>query len=90
MSAYNTALLNIAMICALLFARDSDEMQIVYIASYGVLVGGVAQIALHIYPLYRLGFVRLFVCGVGEVRWLFSQGIQLCAIIGDFIAALRR
>ena len=70
-SAYNTALLNIAMICALLFARDSDEMQIVYIASYGVLVGGVAQIALHIYPLYRLGFVRLFVCGVGEVRLAF-------------------
>ena len=70
-SAYNTALLNIAMICALLFARDSDAMQIVYIASYGVLVGGVAQIALHIYPLYRLGFVRLFVCGVGEVRLAF-------------------
>ena len=70
-SAYNTALLNIAMICALLFARDSDEMQIVYIASYGVLVGGVAQIALHIYPLYRLGFMRLFVCGVGEVRLAF-------------------
>ena len=70
-SAYNTALLNIAMICALLFARGSDELQIVYIASYGVLVGGVAQIALHIYPLYRLGFMRLFVCGVGEVRVAF-------------------
>ena len=67
-SAYNTALLNIAMICALLFARGSDELQIVYIASYGVLVGGVAQIALHIYPLYKLGFMRLFVCGVRELR----------------------
>ncbi|WP_342779749.1 murein biosynthesis integral membrane protein MurJ [Helicobacter canis] len=67
-SAYNTALLNIAMICALLFARGSDELQIVYIASYGVLAGGVAQIALHIYPLYKLGFMRLFVCGVGELR----------------------
>ena len=67
-SAYNTALLNIAMICALLFARGSDELQIVYIASYGVLVGGVAQIALHIYPLYKLGFMRMFVCGVRELR----------------------
>ena len=67
-SAYNTALLNIAMICALLFARGSDELAIVYIASYGVLVGGVAQIALHIYPLYKLGFMRLFVCGVRELR----------------------
>ena len=72
-SAYNTALLNIAMICALLFARGSDELQIVYIASYGVLAGGVAQIALHIYPLHRLGFVRLFVCGVGELRVAFFK-----------------
>ena len=72
-SAYNTALLNIAMICALLFARGSDELQIVYIASYGVLAGGVAQIALHIYPLYKLGFMRLFVCGVGELRVAFFK-----------------
>ena len=52
------------------------SMQIVYIASYGVLVGGVAQIALHIYPLYRLGFVKAFcVWGGGRCGWLFSQGI---------------
>ena len=73
-SAYNTALLNIAMIGALLLARDKDEMQIVYFVSYGVLVGGVAQVCLHFYPLYRLGFLRLLVCGVGEVRLAFVSG----------------
>lgn len=72
-SAYNTALLNIAMICALLLARDSDGLMIVYMVSYGVLVGGVAQVCLHIYPLYKLGFLRLFICGVGELR-LARQG----------------
>lgn len=72
-SAYNTALLNIAMICALLLARNSDGLTIVYMVSYGVLVGGVAQVCLHIYPLYRLGFLRLFVCGAGELR-LARQG----------------
>lgn len=72
-SAYNTALLNIAMIAALLLGHDRDGMTIVYMVSYGVLVGGVAQVLLHIYPLYKLGFVRLFACGVGELR-LARQG----------------
>lgn len=81
-SAYNTGLLNIAMICALLFARGSDELAIVYIASYGVLVGGIAQVALHIYPLYKFGFMRLFVCGVQELcvagltRVLFGKKVD--------------
>lgn len=73
-SAYNTALLNIAMIGALLLARDKDEMQIVYFVSYGVLVGGAAQVCLHFYPLYRLGFLRLLACGVGEVKLAFVGG----------------
>ena len=58
-NAYNTALLNIAMISALLLAQNKDSMQIVYMLSYGVLCGGVAQIILHFYPLYRLGFFKL-------------------------------
>ncbi|RDU69231.1 murein biosynthesis integral membrane protein MurJ [Helicobacter cholecystus] len=59
-SAYNTALLNVCMILALLYAKDQDKLQIVYCLSYGVLCGGVAQILLHFYPLYRYGFFRLF------------------------------
>lgn len=66
-SAYNTALLNIAMIGALWFARDIDDIRAVYILSYGVLIGGACQIALHFYPLVRLGFVRLLVVGLREI-----------------------
>ena len=59
-SAYNTALLNVCMILALLSAKDQDKLEIVYALSYGVLCGGVAQIVLHFYPLYRYGFFKLF------------------------------
>lgn len=59
-SAYNTTLLNLCMILALLYARDEDKLQAVYCLSYGVLCGGIAQIALHFYPLYRYGFFKLF------------------------------
>lgn len=59
-NAYNTALLNFAMIASLFYAKDMEKMQIVYILSYGVLIGGLAQMTLHFYPLYRLGFFKLF------------------------------
>lgn len=59
-SAYNTVLLNICMISALLYSKDQDKLSIVYALSYGVLCGGIAQILLHFYPLYRYGFFRLF------------------------------
>lgn len=72
-SAYNTALLNIAMISALFIAKDKDSLQVVYYLSYGVLVGGVAQVCLHFYPLYTLGFFRLFYCGFKELRLAFFQ-----------------
>ena len=73
-SAYNTALLNIAMILALFLAQGKDELEIVYFVSYGVLLGGVAQVGLHFYPLWKLGFWRLFVCGVLEIKKAFFSG----------------
>lgn len=70
-SAYNTALLNIAMIVALFLAQGKDELEIVYFVSFGVLLGGVAQVGLHFYPLWRLGFCKVFVCGVLEIKKAF-------------------
>lgn len=66
-SAYHTALLNIAMIFALFFARDRDSYQIVYFLSYGVLCGGIAQILLHCYALYKLKFFTLFLLGMRDM-----------------------
>lgn len=69
-NAYNTALLNIAMIAALLLAHDKQSMQVVYMLSYGVVCGGILQILLHFYPLYRLRFFKLLWVGVIELwQW---------------------
>lgn len=66
--AYSPALLNLAMILALLLAQGSESYQAILILSYGVLCGGVAQILLHCYPLWRLGFFKLLCAGFKELR----------------------
>lgn len=73
-NAYNTALLNIAMIAALFLAHDKDSMQVVYMLSYGVICGGIAQILLHFYPLYRLRFFKLLYIGAIELwQWIRTK-----------------
>jgi putative peptidoglycan lipid II flippase len=52
-TAFSTALLNIAMIVALLLAKDLDQYEIVYYLSYGVICGGMLQVIVHIIALKR-------------------------------------
>lgn len=66
--AYSPALLNFAMIIALLLAQESETYTAVLILSYGVLAGGMAQILLHFIPMQRLGFLKLLVCGTKELK----------------------
>ncbi|CAM2948485.1 murein biosynthesis integral membrane protein MurJ [Helicobacter burdigaliensis] len=66
--AYSPALLNVAMIIALLIAKDSASYDAVLILSYGVLAGGIAQILLHFYPLKKLGFLKLLYAGFKELK----------------------
>ena len=80
-NAYNTALLNIAMILALYYSQDFDKLQIVYILSYGVLCGGVAQILLHFYPLYSLGFFRLFWLSALKARQFWGKNKKKTQIL---------
>lgn len=80
-NAYNTALLNIAMILALYYSQDFDKLQIVYILSYGVLCGGIAQILLHFYPLYSLGFFRLFWLSALKARQFWGKNKKKTQIL---------
>lgn len=66
-SAYSSILLNLGMIFALFFAADYRDIQIVYFLSYGVLIGGVAQILLHFYPLLKYRFWRIFRAGFSSI-----------------------
>lgn len=84
-SAYNTALLNIAMICALFLSYNKDGLEVVYFLSYGVLCGGVAQICLHFYPLFRFGFFRLFICGIKEIYIAFFKILPKSASLAKTI-----
>lgn len=67
-TAFSTALLNVAMITALLIAKDMEKMDMVYALSYGVLAGGVLQVAVHLIAakkrnvlrLLKVGFIRFF------------------------------
>ena len=78
--AYNTVLLNLAMIFALLFAKaeNLDLLEATYVLSYSVLVGGVCQIILHFYPLYSQGLWRLQALGLLRIKkWRRQSGLRL-------------
>lgn len=85
-SAYNTALLNLFLILALFCYRNQELIEIVYILSYAVLLGGLAQIAIHFYPLYKSGMMRLQFIGMKQIRKYIKkkQFSELLNDIKDF------
>lgn len=83
-NAYNTVLLNIAMIVAMIpyqfqtTLTDRELFQAVYVLSYSVLVGGVCQILIHFYPLYVSGIWRLQYIGMLSLkRWYKDSGVTI-------------
>ena len=62
-TAFSTALLNIAMIAALLLSQDYDKKTISYVLSYGVLAGGVLQVLAHVISIKRHHLVKIFFVG---------------------------
>jgi putative peptidoglycan lipid II flippase len=63
-TAFSTALLNVAMITALFIAKDMQKLDVVYALSWGVLAGGVLQVAVHILAAKKRGVMRLLTVGV--------------------------
>jgi putative peptidoglycan lipid II flippase len=53
-SAYSTALLNISLIFALLLSQNYDKYIITYYLSYGVIIGGVLQVVVHLIAIKKL------------------------------------
>jgi len=62
-SAFSTALLNIGMIGALLLFQGYDKKTIVYALSYGVLIGGLLQVLIHVVALKKDNFFKFFALG---------------------------
>ena len=62
-TAMSTVLLNLSMIAALLLFMKSDPKTIAYALTFSVLVGGLLQVIVHIFTLYKLNLVRLLTGG---------------------------
>lgn len=67
-SAFSTALLNISLILALYFSQDKSQAEIVYYLSYGVVVGGILQLTVHIIALQKIGLSKLIIGGFKHLR----------------------
>lgn len=63
-SAFSTALLNLSLIAALYLSESKTESEIVYYLSYGVIIGGLLQVGVHIFTLYKMGLHKLLLGGV--------------------------
>ena len=59
-TAYATALLNIGMIGALLISQNMDKYTIAFYLSYGVLVGGILQILVHVIAIKKHDLCKIF------------------------------
>jgi putative peptidoglycan lipid II flippase len=62
-TAFATALLNLAMIAALLIAQGLEKPAIVFYLSLGVIAGGILQLLVHIAAAHRLGELRRLYLG---------------------------
>ncbi|UFS63377.1 murein biosynthesis integral membrane protein MurJ [Sulfurimonas sp. HSL-3221] len=63
-TAFATGLLNIALIIALLLARGGSDETVVLYLSYGVVLGGFAQLFVHLLAIRGLGLHRLLTGGI--------------------------
>jgi putative peptidoglycan lipid II flippase len=59
-TAYSTALLNLALIGALLIAQHKSGYEIATYLSYGVLVGGLLQVFVHFIAIKRNNLLKIF------------------------------
>ena len=62
-SAFSTALLNLSLILSLYFSQDKSQVEIVYYLSWGVVIGGVLQLLVHILAIYNYGLSKILLGG---------------------------
>lgn len=67
-SAFSTALLNISLILALYFSDGKSESEIVYYLSFGVVIGGLMQLGVHIVAIQKVGLMNILLGGFKYLR----------------------
>lgn len=59
-TAFSTALLNLALIAALLISKDLEKYEITFYLSYGVLAGGFLQVLVHLLAVKKYNLCKIF------------------------------
>jgi putative peptidoglycan lipid II flippase len=59
-TAYATSLLNLALIAALLISKNMDKYEITFYLSYGVLIGGILQVLVHLLAIKKYNLCKIF------------------------------
>ncbi len=59
-TAFSTALLNLALIAALLISKDLEKYEITFYLSYGVLAGGFLQVLVHLLAVKKHNLCKIF------------------------------
>ncbi|MEN8302758.1 MAG: murein biosynthesis integral membrane protein MurJ [Campylobacterota bacterium] len=67
-TAFSTALLNLSLIGALYLSQDKTQSEIVYYLSFGVVIGGLLQLLVHIIAIYKMGLSKLLIGGFKHLR----------------------
>ncbi len=63
-TAFATGLLNLSLIAALMLSEGSEQIEIVTYLSYGVVIGGLLQLLVHLAAIYKVGLSPLLIGGV--------------------------
>ena len=71
-TAFSTALLNIALITALLISQNQDKYIITFYLSWGVVIGGVLQVIVHLIAIKRLK-IRFLTTNIKKGKRDFKQ-----------------
>ncbi len=80
-TAFSTALLNISLIGALLFSKGCEPRIIVLFLSYGVILGGVFQVIIHLIAIKILKIDKLL---VGGFKYLKEKGERVKKDLNSF------
>ncbi|QFR49416.1 murein biosynthesis integral membrane protein MurJ [Sulfurimonas lithotrophica] len=67
-TAFSTALLNLSLIGALYFSQNKTNAEIVYYLSYGVVIGGLLQLLVHLVVIKKLGLFPLIIGGIKYLK----------------------
>lgn len=87
-TAFSTALLNIALIFALVYSQDMDKITIIYHMSYAVIIGGIMQVFVHVVAIKKLHLHKLLFGGLAALKKK-KNGIQseITSFKGKFFAS---